>query len=405
MADIMRLLVVEDDEGTIADWKRAIELHNANQQELHFTIDAWFAESYSEAERAIFGGRFDAAVIDLRLKAGGAERGHNTDGNRVTGLLTETAVAAIAIYSGQPAEAVNPASSPQIRTFEKGAGLGPVMEWLASHRVLARSMQAVSKAIEKDMAAIFHSSIWPRWRLWMANADPADIPTALTRHFVSHLHAVLLEATGGKVHAEESYFVPVATTVLLSTGDLIERGGGAVEIVVTPRCDLARVVPKVCQTIQLARCEDISAIWDSAGEGARREIRQHRKVPVQHFLPRMQMTDGTQRGPWFVRFDRIVSIDNTEALRQELRDRRFATLTPDYVPSLVERLGGYFSRIGTPVALPNSTSIRSVPADTRLTRDRISSCPGPTLGQGTSTNSVWPVANDCKICRIRAIHA
>jgi hypothetical protein len=33
---------------------------------------------------------------------------------------------------------------------------------------------------------------------------------------------------------------------------------------------------------------------------------------------------------------------------EELTNKRIASLTPQFVPSLVERFGAYFSRIGTP---------------------------------------------------------
>lgn len=355
MADTIRVLIVEDDESTIEDWRRAIELHNAEPDQNHFTIEAQYPQSYADAAMIISAGRFDAAVVDLRLKDGGTG-GHNEDGNRVTKLLSETAVAAIAIFTGQPGEAEQPALSPQIEIFEKGGGLDPVMQWLLRHRRLAVCMQGSIRAIEKDMAAIFHSSIWPRWRIWteqVAADSSNELQAALTRHFVSHLHTALLESTRGKVHPEEWYFMPVRKSTPLSTGDLLKRDN-RIEIVITPRCDLARDPGTRTKTVQLAKCDDISLDWETEsqkgdrGKKALDDLRQHRKSSVQHFLPRMQATDGPVIGPWFVRFDQITSLPDSVEQRQELCAQRFATLTPEFVPSLVERLGAYFSRIGTP---------------------------------------------------------
>lgn len=39
---------------------------------------------------------------------------------------------------------------------------------------------------------------------------------------------------------------------------------------------------------------------------------------------------------------------NTAEARSDLSEFRVATLSNEFVPSLVERLGAYFSRIGTP---------------------------------------------------------
>ena len=41
-------------------------------------------------------------------------------------------------------------------------------------------------------------------------------------------------------------------------------------------------------------------------------------------------------------------MEATTENRAELSQRRVATLSNEFVPSLVERLGAYFSRIGTP---------------------------------------------------------
>ncbi len=206
------------------------------------------------------------------------------------------------------------------------------------------------------MAGIFHRSIWPRWRIWSGQIESKELQTALARHLVSHLHAGLLQATGGTVHPEEWYFLPVLSSAPISTGDLIALEENQVSVVVTPRCDLARTGVDRCKTIQLARCIDVSAEWVRAeqnenvkkGNEEKADMRQHRKKPVQHFLPRMQLSDTEKKGPWFARFDQIVSMENNDQLLERLRAQRLAAVTSEYVPSLVERLGAYFSRIGTP---------------------------------------------------------
>jgi hypothetical protein len=182
----------------------------------------------------------------------------------------------------------------------------------------------------------------------------------VTRHLVSHLHAGLLEASGGVVHPEEYYFVPPMNSKRVSTGDLIRRPDGKVEIVVTPRCDIEHADKST--TVQLAECEDKSADWarmendlkdpdakkvQKAKEAASR-WRQHRLKSVLHFLPQMMGEDGAPAGPWFIRFDRIRSVDRDDRVLDELNKQRFASITSEFLPSVVERLGNFFSRIGTP---------------------------------------------------------
>src|SRR5690348_3520026 len=132
MADRIRVLIVEDDEATLADWSRAVERHNAEEERHKYRLVAEFARTLIEAEDFISARKYDAAVIDLRLRARNGGQGHNADGNRVARLLAETAVAAIAIYTGQPGEAELLEASPQMSVFPKGEGLDPVIDWLRS---------------------------------------------------------------------------------------------------------------------------------------------------------------------------------------------------------------------------------------------------------------------------------
>lgn len=350
----MRMLVVEDAQGEIDTWQRMVDRHNAEAGEHSFEVVAEYAKAFTAAAELIEARKYDVAVVDLRL-SGASDRpgGHNADGNRVVDLLTKSATAAVAIYTGQPAEVANFSGSPQIRTFTKGSGHEPIFDWIRQQRPIIIQMQRATKEIEKDMASVFHSSIWPRWQFWAQGTDDTKLHAALTRHFVSHLYDELTHSTGGEAHSEEWYFVQLPDTRPLSTGDLVIRDGNEVEIVITPRCDFSNTGKST--SVQLAKCKDISPKWDElaakTGKGAAedvRKIRQHDRSVVQHFLPRMRMTDGGERGPWFVRFDQISSIVNSEDVLATLRKQRFATLTSEYLPSLVERLGSYFSRIGSP---------------------------------------------------------
>lgn len=350
MSSVLRVLIVEDDAGAVEDWRRAVERHNSEEDHHEFRIEATYAATQPAAEALAASQRFDIAVVDLRLAGEVGPGGHNQDGNAVVKWLTETTAAAVAIHTGQPSEAEDFASSSsRIRVFAKGDGLEPVIAWLREQSGIALHMQNTIRAIEADIATLFHQSIWPRWRLWSDTADPKELEPALARHVISHVHAGLLDASSGKVHAEEWYFVPVASQKALSTGDLVCRDGKEVEIIITPRCDMAHEGKS--GTVQLAKCQDISALWKETaekGDKALGQLRQHQGRAVQHFLPPMSISDREQKGPWFVRFDQIESLSLTKDLRELLVKARFASLTSEYLPSLVQRLGAYFSRIGSP---------------------------------------------------------
>lgn len=340
----VRVLLVEDDEDLTNSWKNSIELRNADSADVE--IIPTCARSYEEAIQSLDEKRFDAAVVDLRLKIQETGGQHNQQGNEVVAAAVKEAMPTV-IYTGQPEEASSFAEAPKVRVIDKGEPFDHVLDWLINEAPLIKQMQNIQTAIRTDMATVFQSYVWPRWSNWMEDAgDATDLQQAMTRHFVSHMHAKLIHVSG-QAHPEEWYFAPPVSSEKISTGDIFRFDDGKVEILVTPRCDMERVKPG--DTIQLAECEDISAKWAGSAANKRKSIIKHNDGnPRCHFLPQMKGDDGNLTGPWLVKFDRIRSIEKTVDESEKLKGKRFAALTPEFLPSMVERLGIFFSRIGTP---------------------------------------------------------
>ncbi|MBB2984748.1 hypothetical protein SB783_38955 [Paraburkholderia sp. SIMBA_009] len=377
----MRTLIVEDDHEEKETWKREIEMHNAAAEEGGFVIEPTYAESLDGVRNAISIGNFDAAVVDIRLKLADGRAAPNTDGNDALREILQAEMAAVAVFTGEGALADKPENiRSTLRVFIKGGGenegTSAVIAWLLQQVPMLRHIQAAQQVIHREMARIFTQSIWPRWMHWANDEEAnANVRDAITRHITSHVYATLQEKGNQVAHPEEWYFVPPIRDGL-RTGDLIEIDG-TVEVVITPRCDLARPATKD-DTVQLAVCEDVSVEWServTALEAATialretpvehadrrkreenlnkakqrlRQFTQHRSMTHLHFLPQMKLATRTI-GPFMVRFDRIRSkerLSDDAAVR--FPSARVAAITTEFLPSLVERLGTYFSRIGTP---------------------------------------------------------
>jgi hypothetical protein len=291
-------------------------------------------------------------VVDLRLKLEGTGQGHNDDGNDVVRALAAGEMAAVAVYTGQPTEAAK-FDSPNIVVLDKGAGLEVAFIWLAKQVDIILAIRKANQIIRKDMALTFHRSIWPRWQQWhqgTTGTDSLELP--LARHLASHLHTQLLQGSE-KVHPEEHYYVPAIPESEVSTGDLIRSASGLIEVIVTPRCDIAHA--NKTETLQLAACLDVSTEWKRLSEANSitstekiNKWKQHDQKVVQHFIPAMTLEAQRILGPWFVRFDQIRSIDRNSDECKALKGMRFASISAGFLPSLVQRLGTFFSRIGTP---------------------------------------------------------
>jgi hypothetical protein len=81
-------------------------------------------------------------------------------------------------------------------------------------------------------------------------------------------------------------------------------------------------------------------------ESKKRNLFQHggNKASL-HFLPVIKQVNGDV-GPFHAQFDRMISLPKSDVGCYE--KGVYASLSNEFVPSLIERLGGYFSRIGTP---------------------------------------------------------
>lgn len=335
----LRVLLVEDQQENIDFWNDQATFHNADADAHGFSVETVFASSVAEAQHTMQSQKLDAIVVDLRLKGDG-QMEPNDHGNALVRYALGAHPVAIAVYTGQRQEA-DVGDVPQVEVFDRGEGLVPVFSWLSRQYRMLLQLRATREAVERETARVFFRSIWPRWKNWDKD-DGADIGGMLARHVVAHVHDALLDADGGAAHPEETYFMP-AIKERLDTGDLIQDGGD-LWIVITPRCDLAR--EGQIETILVARCVGIAKRWDEKPKD-RPMIAQHDRSHKLHFLPSMLDYKGKQLGPWFVHFHDLKAVPVIDA-PVELTAKRWASLAPQFVPSLVERFGAYFSRIGTP---------------------------------------------------------
>lgn len=348
MDDMLKVLIVEDDETKIQEWNDAITAHNADAAAKGFVIEYISAKSARDAKRQIELHWFDAVIVDLRLETEPGVSEANNDGNELVRQILAAQPVGLVVFTGQRSEADEASyGTPQVKVMDKGDGLDQVFKWLTDNRDVFQRLRAAKAAFNREAAKIFFQSIWPRWKHWtVGGPDDAALTEILARHMVAHVHDSLLSAGGDTTHPEEAYFVPPLKS-RLDTGDMLDYDDRT-WIVVTPRCDLARE-PQI-KTVVLAACEDVSDQWnklvaDKKG-GAIQKFTQHNRSPKQHFLAPMQL-GNTKRGPWMVQFHDIRSIPTQEALT-DLVGLRFASLSSLFIPSLVERFGAYFSRIGTP---------------------------------------------------------
>jgi len=362
----INILIVEDEREQIEQWDLAISQFNrlAIRKEHHFTFYHEFAENHEAAKEKLRIFSFVTAVVDIRL-ASGNDFGHlDTSGNEVLRDILNSSICLVAVYTGQHVDAI---VSDQERDFIKVIDKSEMtkrelLESLVSQKELIDAIIDIKNTFSKSKASFFYSSIWPRWKFWLEEeTTSAENHSALKRHMATHLHASFLNEVNQKAHPEEYFFIPPLREEL-DTGDMFRYPDGKIKLLITPRCELSQ---DKHETLQLVRLEDASAEWKvktdkvtnatnagkikSAEDSLRRFSNHNNNSASYHFIPEIRLNETTKIGPFFARFNKLESMDKTEVEEVDnLKLIKFATLSNEFVPSLVERLGNFFSRIGDP---------------------------------------------------------
>lgn len=379
----LRVLIVEDDSDQIQTWGMQIDRFNATHE---YRFVPSYAETLLEARDLIFNKKFDAAIVDIRLRREGSPKDATHDGNDVRRMLLENELIVVAHVTGEPQASDMSDDNSLVKIFTKGEESedsvhSHILKWLESMKEMIEILRESKAVIKKRMAFLFRSSIWPRWPHWKAERlDKEFVFTSLARHMSSHLHDDLLRDNDGKVHPEEWYFLPPSPD-RLHTGDIIQIDCN-LYILVSPRCDLSRLTEG--SSLLFAKMLDISTEWSvkdrqlkeclekCAGQLAdlvieeqakiekierkrssalsefRQEFYGHKKNTARlHFLPQINDSQSL-RGPFYVDFSQIINLQYFESDLYEKLSSRVASLAPEFVPALVQRLGAYISRIGSP---------------------------------------------------------
>ncbi|MCF8980293.1 MULTISPECIES: histidine kinase [Pseudomonas syringae group] len=340
----LHILIIEDENKMIESWVRVFTRHNEDKTNKGFDIKYEIAQTLAEGEELLEARRFDAVIVDLGLRGEGEASEINSEGNKIVRLIVSTQPIGVIIYTGQTEDAEDFSKS-FVRVIDKSEGQHKVLEWLTENKEVFIGIRETEAAFRSETAKVFFSQIWQRWKFWTegAKSSGTDISKSVARHIMAHVHDVLLSADEDKTHPEEAYFVP-PLKLRLDTGDLVTIEGKK-WIVVSPRCDLAN--PTKVETILLAHCVEFAETWEKTKPKDLNKVIQHEGSPKQHFLFPLRDNEGSAHGPWMVQFHNIKALPTQEAI-DSLPKLRFASLSPLFVPSLVERFGSYFSRIGTP---------------------------------------------------------
>jgi CheY-like chemotaxis protein len=345
------VLIVEDDADTVDSWRRDLRDFNQACESVEFVPT--YAPDAAGANSQIESTMFDCAIVDLRLPKPKSEPCLSDDdaaGNAlIEKIVTEIGIPVV-IHSGYPDEQREALRAFPVRCFLKQGGSAmSALGWLCTQDGLMEALAATRRRLREETARVFSQSIWKRWDKRWQNADKENVSTIVARQIAAHLAETIGTPADIAYHPEEFYFVPPLEAGRLATGDLLQVDG-RILVVLTPRCNLANTIPP---TFVFAECEALETWWNAmkdrlSGEGnkdkPRSELSKYATQNLEiskHFLPKCD-----QGGPWLVNFKNIITYP-AERL-PELLKARFASVSPQFVPNLVQRYAAYQGRIGQP---------------------------------------------------------
>lgn len=365
------VLIVEDEASQVSLFNDNVQDFNAKHSVCTFRVEE--ATSIDQARDQLKSKRIDCAVIDLRLPDTSdlAHAPNPERGNRLLGEIVDCSAIPLAVVTGLPDEFERPKSS-KIEVFTREGDAYPkALAWLAQLAPLMRLLKDAQNNIAQETAKLFHCSIWPRWQSDVdiePNFEKAK--TAITRQVVCHLFEYLNIAKGAAAYffPHEFYLKPPLRS-RLHTGDLLCLEN-KIWIIMTPQCNMANGTYP--DAILVACCDEISEwqhIMEKRSDPSRTKqndaAKQINKLVTQpeissHFLPPCD-----NQGPWKVNFKCIKTVPSNSV--EDLLKNRVASLSPQFIPHLIQRFASYMGRIGQPELDQEELSkfIQTQPAPTR----------------------------------------
>lgn len=350
------ILVVEDNDTVFSNYERAIDNAEATGVLTLMRVKTKF-----EAEKRLGEEGIDAVIMDLKIPLDSADK--NPAYTVGEALLKETLskiVFPVIVVSATPG-VLNRESDQlpaKLLILPKNTGYGEkAIEHLLGLKSLLKVLPDLKKAKE-NFDRDFIDTFWHLYGHWdrfqEKFRDGERVPEIMKRHISNYLvEKWTADSDYGDLHYSEFYLHP-SVRENLYTGDIVEYDSST-WIIVTPPCDMERDFPT---NLILLKCEFVKhndqslnkvSTFKANGEtelqreGVQRKVSEifTKQKDHEHILPPFH---GSNSSLMKVNFRELMTIPSADVGSLE----RKTTLNSYFLPSLLQRYGGYISRLGQP---------------------------------------------------------
>ena len=346
--DSIKLLIVEDNDGDIADCRDAVVMY---QEKKKRNVELVECKSVDKALKAL-DNSFDGAIIDLKLADQGDE------GNQVIEEIEKSFFRIpVAIFTGTPANVSD--DFIYIGVFTKGEiAYKELFDrfWKIYDTGITRILGGRG-LIEERLSEVFRKNLLPQQNKWIeyGEVDSNRTQKALLRHTLNHL-SQLLDDDGDRCFPEEMYLSPpppLPDNIQIRTGSIVEeKQGDGRFVVLSPACDLVlRNGSHNTDRILVVEVDPINTLfpWFKGDTGLSKTKKGDLKTAFNnnknlyyHWLPETDFFPGG-----FLNFRKLSSLAIDE-FSEKFKTPPKIQIAPSFIKDVIARFSSYYARQGQP---------------------------------------------------------
>ena len=353
----LKILVVEDDKDQFNAYKQALDDDGLSDKYvlLHAT-------NIEAAKKHVCNEKINGAILDLKVPPSPDNEANTEKGIKyLKDLLKGEQFPIVVVSANISSLPENDIELPKhLKKFDREAGVhSKVFKHFEEIKDLLQITPIMPKIIE-EIQDEFQQSVWDLWKDWgylniRFDTKNAEKSKTFLKRYVSNclFEKWMANDLFNKMHPTEFYTYPLPKENV-HTGDILNLDD-KYWIVVTAPCDLSN--QNFPDNLTLLRCEKIClSLYKGivkafeGGDSDERRCKQKRKLrskfttppPNKHYLPPWEKNGNS----FNVLFKGIKTVPFSSEDREELKNKRVATLSAHFLPYLLQRYGSYISRIG-----------------------------------------------------------
>lgn len=345
---MIKLLIVEDDEKQIELFKDTIESVNKKAEKI-FDEPDYRTELESSIKALERKTAYDAAIIDLKLKAGsGADE---FEGKELIARIYNRIRIPIVVYSGNVSQVEEEETSLFLKRPRDRYTISDILTEVK--KIFDTGITEILSAegtLDNNLSQIFWSHLAPNLKYWISQPDKKS----LTRYVLSHIYEKLEIDDYGDFEnynsAEVFIMPPIKKNI--HTGDVFVTDSGSRYLVITPSCDIE--IKKKKKTGELFRKADYLTVL-KINEFDLKIYCQDKEGKIDKGLIHDFVSNKSNRFQYLPPYlnDNGFIIDFEEVMTLKINIdtmvNRIASVTQVFLKDIISRFSQYYARQGQPL--------------------------------------------------------